>query len=164
MAANAAGNNLHRGTGAAVLAGDTSACLHAQNAPEAPFSAPPDLQSFVQSKTVTEVARALGMSRRTAHRLREGYWPRDTRGILSYWEAYKGRSAQQQSGWFLRKVYTGGIVRHAGMEWTATGLAACTGQTLAVARAVGNALLAQTLDLPPQRLELAPVPVRWVPF
>lgn len=164
MATNAAGNNLHRGTGAAVAAGDTSACLQAQNAPEAPFSAPPDLQAFVQSKTVTEVARALGMSRRTAHRLREGYWPRDTRGILAYWEAFKGRSAQQQSGWFLRRVHAGGLVRHAGIEWTATGLATRTGQTLAVARAVGDALLAQTLELPSQRLALAPVPVRWVAF
>lgn len=158
MAANAVGNDLHRGTRAAVTPGNTSACLRPKNAPEAVFSAPPDLQAFVQSKTVTEVARALGMSRRTAHRLREGYWPRDTRGILAYWEAFKGRSAQQQSGWFLRRVHAGGTVRHAGLEWTAPDLEIRTGQTLAVARAVGNALLAQTLDLPPQRLELVPVP------
>ncbi len=158
MAANAAGNDLHRGTRAAVTPGNTSACLRPKNAPEALFSAPPDLLAFVQSKTVTEVARALGMSRRTAHRLREGYWPRDTRGILACWEEYKGRSAQQQSGWFLRRVHAGGLVRHAGLEWTAAGLAMRTGQTLAVARAVGDALLAQTLDLPSQRLELVPVP------
>lgn len=157
MAANAAGNDLHRGTRAAVVPGNASACLQPKSAPEAVFSAPPDLQAFVRSKTVTEVARALGMSRRTAHRLREGYWPRDTRGILAYWDAYKGRSAQQKSRWFLRRVGANGQVRHAGQGYTCGSLAARTGQTLAVARSTGG-LLAQTLELPSQRFELTPVP------
>jgi len=136
----------------------TGAGVQAANAPEGAVEVPPDLHAFVQSKTVTEVARALGMSRRTAHRIRLGYWPGDDRALLAAWATYCGRSAQQQSGWFLRRVHAGGLVRHAGIEWTATGLAARTGQTLAVARAVGDALLAQTLELPSQRLALAPVP------
>lgn len=164
MAMNAAGNKKHRGTSPVVAVGDTSACLGAKNASAGLLGVPPDLVAFVQSQTVTEVACVLGMSRKTAWRLRNNHWPRDARSVLAAWQAFKGRSAQQQSGWFLRRVHAGGLVRHAGLEWTAPGMAERTGQTLAVARAVGDALLAQTLDLPSQRLALAPVPVKWVPF
>ncbi|MBS0401098.1 MAG: hypothetical protein JSS18_01235 [Proteobacteria bacterium] len=110
----------------------------------------------MRQSTVTEVARALGMSRRTAHRLRDGYWPRDARGILAYWESFKGRSASQVSSWFLRRVYPGGVVLHAGGHWSAHGLAVRVGQQLAVARSDGG-LLAQTLELPAQRFELVPM-------
>ena len=157
MGLNGAGNNLHRGTRAADAPGGISACPLDQNAPAGVLPPPADLQAFVQTQTVTEVANVLGMSRKSAWRLRSGHWPRDTRSVLGAWEAYKGRSAQQQSNWFLRRVHSGGLVRHAGLDWTAPGLAMRTGQTLAVARAVGQALLAQTLELPPLRLELAPV-------
>ena len=120
-------------------------------------SAPPDLLEFVRVRAVREVAGALGISRRTAHRLQGGYWPRDARQLLRTWNAYMGRSTEQSSGWFLRRVHLGGLVRHAGSEWSAYGLAERTGQTLAVARVRADALLAQTLDMPPHRLQLMPV-------
>lgn len=151
---NEPGNNWHRGTGSKVGLGDTSACVQTQNAPDGCFSAPPDLLAFVHAQSVTEVARVLGMSRKTAWRLRGNHWPRDTRSVLRAWQSYKGRNAQQQSGWFLRRVYAGGLVRHAGLSWTANGMAVRTGQTVAVARTDANTLLAQTLDLPAERFEL----------
>ena len=151
----AAGNDLHRGTRAAKGLGGTSARVGSVNAPVARKGAPADLVAFLHAKTVTEVAAALETSRKTAYRLRHGYWPDDARRILSAWQAYKGR-ADAQGGWFLRRVHAGGVVRHAGREWAAHGLSACAGRTVAVAR-TADGLLAQTLDMPPERMALAPV-------
>lgn len=155
--ADADGDDLHRGRSPANVQGGASVCLDASGGLYGPASVPADLLEFVRHHSVREVARALGMSRRTAHRLQGGYWPRDVRGIMACWDDYKGRSAQQTSGWFLRRVHPGGLVRHAGSAWSANGLAVRAGQQLAVARAVGGVLLAQTLELPPQRLQLTPV-------
>lgn len=151
------------GTSVANDGGGTSARVEPLNAPQALFSQTADLAAFVAAKSVREVAEALKVSRATAHRLRHGYWPADARRLLDAWETYKGRSAAQQSGWFLRRVYKLGVIRHAGREWTAHGLELRCGQTLAVARHAGG-LLAQTLELPPRRLVLAPVemkPLEW---
>lgn len=149
------GNKRHTGTGHANVLGHTSAGVEAENAPKAVFSAPADLRGFVQAQTVTEVARVLGMSRKTAWRLRKDMWPRDMRSVLSAWDAYKGRSTHQQSGWFLRRVHAGGVVRHASADWSAPSLALRAGQTLAIARADANTLLVQTLELPAERFTLA---------
>lgn len=157
MSVNRPGNDLHTGTRAAKGAGGTGARQEGVGAPGARFCVPSDLAAFVVAHTVTEVAAALGMSRHTAYRLREGYWPRDVRAILSHWDGYKGRSAQQQGRWLLRRVYPGGAVLHAGRTWSARGLAVRVGQSLAVARTVDGVLLAQTLDLPAQRLVLEPM-------
>jgi hypothetical protein len=106
---------------------------------------------------VTVLATALSMSRKTAWRLSKGEWPKDTRKVLAAWATYKGRSADRQSGWFLRRVQQGGTVLHAGRVWTAQTLALRTGQTLAVARCSAGELVAQTLDLPSVRMSLVPV-------
>lgn len=152
--ANRAGNEKHRGTGRASGVFDAVAPDTPQNAPEGLFSVPADLLGFVRSQTVTEVAEVLGMSRKTAWRLCKGHWPQDDRKVLRAWEAYKGRSTQRQSGWFLRRVLVDGAVWHANQAWTAPGLAARTHQTVAVARATATALVVQTLDLPSERIAL----------
>lgn len=151
------------GTRGANDEGSTCARVEPSNAPQALFSQPADFAAFVAAKSVREVAAALNVSRATAWRLAKGYWPGDVRALLDAWEAYKGRSAAQQSGWFLRRVHELGVIRHAGREWTAHGLELRCGQTLAVARRA-DGLLAQTLELPPLRLALAPVelkPLEW---
>lgn len=137
--------------------GGTSAAKPAPRAPEGRVCAPPDLAAFLVASTTSEVARALQVSRGTAHRLTNGYWPADARALVAAWDAYRGRSASQRSDWFLRRVYPGGLVRHAGKQWSAPSLDQRIGQTLAVARADGEVLLAQTLEMPPRRLSLSPV-------
>ncbi len=154
-AATTPGNKRHRGTADATGLTDTSACIGNKNAPEAVYWVPADLRGFVQAQTVTEVARVLDMSRKTAWRLRKDLWPHDMRSVLSAWDAYKGRSTRQQSGWFLRRVHAGGVVRHASMDWVAPALALRADQTLAVARADANTLLVQTLELPAERFTLS---------
>lgn len=153
--ANPPGNKRHTGTGRANGVGGISACPKAKNAPQALISAPADLRGFVQAQTVTEVARVLGMSRKTAWRLRKDQWPRDMRSVLTAWDAHKGLSTQQQSGWFLRRVHVGEVVLHGGRQWTSPGLTARAGQTLAVARVDAQTLLVQTLDLPSERFTLS---------
>lgn len=143
--------------GVSGAAGGISACTDVKNAPETVLSAPPDLLQFVASQTVSVVATALSMSRKTAWRLSKGEWPKDTRKVLAAWAAYKGRSADRQSGWFLRRVQQGGTVLHAGQVWSAQTLALRTGQTLAVARCSAGELVAQTLDLPSVRMLLVPL-------
>lgn len=149
------GNDLHTGRSRSKRIGHAVAPVMADRPTKAPENAPADLLAFVGATAVTEVARVLGMSRKTAYRLRQGYWPADARALLKAWDTYKGRNTHQQSGWFLRRIHTGGVVRHAGYEWTAPGLAVRIGQTLAVARATDSALLAQTLELPSERFTLS---------
>lgn len=153
-AENACGNKRHTGTSRASGATNTVAAMQPKNAPQGLFTAPADLQGFVHAHTVAEVARALDMSRKTAWRLRQGNWPQDTRKVLRAWAAFTGLSAQQ-SGWFLRRVHAGGVVRHAGRQWAAPALAARTGQTLAAARVSADTLLVQTLHMPAERFTLA---------
>jgi len=115
------------------------------------------LLEFVRAQAVRDGAAALGLGRGTVHRLCLGYWPSDPRKIMQAWSAYKGRSGVVASSWFLRRVRPGGLVRHAGQDYTGQQLAARTGELLAVARAGGGNLLAQTLELPSERLPLQPV-------
>jgi len=120
-------------------------------------SAPPDLLGFLHERPVGEAAGALGLARGTVHNLRNGYWPRDPRKIISAWRVYQAKMGVVQSSWFMRRVYAGGVVRHARCEWTGAGLAGRTGQFLAVVRTRDGALLAQTLELPSERLLLREV-------
>ena len=157
-----AGNDLHRGTRGGGGDAGISAPARLANAPAALHAMPADLQAFMRKKTVSEVASALKTSRKTAHRLRHGYWPADARRILSAWQAYKGR-IDGQSGWFLRRVHELGVIRHAGREWVCDGLTPYVGQTVAAAK-TPSGLLAQTLEMPPKRLALEPVeliPAEW---
>jgi len=146
------------GTGRAGGQGSTSVTAPPSARPSGPQSAPSDLLHFVRGLSKAAAARALGLSCGTIHNLRHGYWPADPRFITRAWECYRERHGLTvSSSWFLRRVRPGGAVRHAGRDYTATGLAARTGQLLAVARDAEGGLLAQTLELPAQRLPLAAV-------
>lgn len=155
---------LHMPTTSDRNAGNTHAPASRKNAAtglfsgaaSAPSEMPPEMQLFVQSLSVTEAATALQLSRRAVYRLRQGYWPDDARRLTRAWAAYKGRAGRVDSGWFLRRVRAGGYIRHAGRDWAAPGLAAHADELVAVARTPGG-LLAQTLELPVQRLALEPL-------
>jgi hypothetical protein len=118
---------------------------------------PPDLLVFVRGSSERDAVRALGLGKGTIQRLRHACWPSDPRKIMRAWEHYQARHGVITSSWFLRRVRPGGVVRHAGRDYTATQLAARTGQLLAVARDAGGGLMAQTLELPAERVPLAPV-------
>ena len=133
----------------------TCASAGVENRSYGPDSMPADLREFVQAQAVREAAKALRLSLGTTHRLVQGYWPADPRKIMQAWIAHKGRAGKLASSWFLRRVRSGGLVSHAGQQWTAPGLATRAGELLAVARADDGSLLAQTLDLPAERLALA---------
>ena len=148
-------DEMGRGVRADRVLGGTSASQAGKNASTGLQSPPADLAAFVAAHSVREGAVALKLSRGSVGRLRQGYWPDDPRKVLQAWERYKASRGVVASGWFLRKVYAGGQVRHAGHAYTATGLAARTGQLLAVSRAADGGLLAQTLDLPAERISLS---------
>lgn len=135
-------------------AGATTPATRAKRGASGPQSAPPALLAFVAAHTPTEAAQALGLARGTVYRLRSGYWPSDARAVLAAWAAYQGRTAQLASRWFLRRVHPGGVVRHSPLTYTGHGLQARVGQLLAVARAEGGVLVAQTLELPITRVPL----------
>lgn len=141
-------------TNAETAMGSTSASAGRKNAPAALQSAPADLLAFVQGQSNAEASRALGLARGTVHRLRHGYWPEDARYIEQAWSVYQARTGRIASNWFLRRV-RGESVTHAGQKWSAPGLALRSGQLLAVARGADGSLLAQTLELPAERLHLA---------
>lgn len=124
-----------------------------------PISPPTDLSEFLRAGSVRSVADALRLSPGTVHRLRSSdYWPDDPRRIMRAWSDYKGRTGRIASSWFLRRVHPGGLVRHAARAWTGIGLERRVGELVAVARMPDGALLAQTLELPPQRLPLQAQP------
>ena len=145
--------------GASAERGATATCGSpaAKNRATGRKSAPPDLLAFVRAQSVSAAARELGLTRQTIYRLREGYWPRNSDTIMTAWRACQCELADRASRWVVRRVYLGGVVLHGGRSWTADGLAAREGQSLAVARAEGFSLLAQTLELPPERLLLREV-------
>lgn len=121
-------------------------------------SAPSELLAFIAGRSERDAARELGLSKGSVGRLRAGYWPADPRKVLAAWQRHQGDRAARASAWFLRRVYPGGVVRHAGRHYTAAGLGARTGQLLAVARAGGDGLLAQALEQPVERLVLSAIP------
>ncbi len=123
--------------------------------PSGPSSAPSDLLAFVRSQPVSSARRALQLSTGTIHRLRHGYWPSDSRKIIEAWEGHKARRGVVVSAWFLRRVRPGGLIRHAGRNYGAHQLAVRTGEMLAVSRAADGGLIAQTLEMPAQRLALS---------
>ncbi len=128
------------------------------SAPASGLQRPPaDLLRFVAGNSLSGSAQQLGVSRGTVNRLRAGYWPDDPRKIVRAWGQYKARSVSVSLSWFTRRVRVGGKVRHAGADYSAPELAGRVGQMLALALTT-DGLLAQTLELPAQRLMLAPVP------
>ena len=160
-AGNAAGNDLHRGRradrapGAADVRPAARTCL---NGPQSEAAAPPDLLAWLRAQSVADAAQALGLSRRTVYRLQGGYWPADARKVAAAWATYRGRTGRVESSWFLRRVRAGGVVPHAGRRWSGVGLQQHVGELVAVARMPDGALLAQTLELPAERLPLEALP------
>lgn len=146
-------------------AGGTTLATRPSNRPEGRKSAqplataaPPDLLAFVRAHRTCEAARALGLSERQVSRLAAGYWPTraaDVKALQATWHDYRVRTHAPARRWVLRLVRTGGAVRHGRDVYTAAALADRVGQLVAVARAAGGALVAQTLDLPVTRLPLA---------
>lgn len=157
MTANKRVNQLERGCSPFVDAGGTCASPAPCKRLQGPEFAPADLLLFLRENPIGDVTRALGLAKGTVHRLRHGYWPADPRKIMQAWNRYKGRRSIVASSWFIRRVRPGGAIRHAGHDYTAPRLAARTGQMLAVARASDGTLIAQTLELPAERLPLVPV-------
>ena len=135
--------------------GGTTPAPRGSDRPKAAPSAPPELLAFVRAHRTCQAARELGLSERTVSRLAGGYWPADARTVLSAWSAYCGRTAARKSRWFLRRVHPGGLVRHSPLVYTGHGLQVRVGQLVAVARAEGGGLVAQTLELPITRLPLS---------
>ena len=157
VAASGPGDLLGGGCRPSKAVGDTSASVEAKPRLYGPDCAPSDLIHFLRESPIGAATRALGMAHGTVHRLRHGYWPSDPRKIMQAWNRYKGRRSIVASSWFIRRVRPGGAIRHAGHDYTAPRLAARTGQMLAVARASDGTLIAQTLELPAERLPLVPV-------
>lgn len=127
-------------------------------APEKPASAPKtppaDFMQFVCEGSVRDAAKLLRLSPGMVHQLRHGYWPDDPRRILRAWADYRARAGRIESSWFLRRVRSDGRLLHAGRAWSGVGLAQRAGELVAVARMPDGALLAQTLELPAQRIAL----------
>ena len=144
----ATGNDLDGGSSPSDVPGATCASLAPEKRLYGPASAPADLLNFVRAYAVRDAVAALGLAVGTVHRLRQGYWPADPRKIMEAWSQYKAKRGMEVSSWFLRRVRVGGLVRHAGADYSAPLLAARTGQMLAVARAADGGLLAQTLEMP----------------
>lgn len=128
-----------------------------ENGASGPKSAPADLLEFLAGGSVRDVADSLGLSRGTVHNLRNGYWPKDARKILTAWDDYKTRGAVRVKNWFLRRVYAGGVVVHARRMYTGRSLSWRVGQTVAMARMDTGGLIAQTLDVPHEHLILREV-------
>ncbi len=154
MPFNASMNDLDRGSSAATGLVSTSASVCPKNSSAGLQSAPTELLDFLRGQSNAQACRALGIAHGTVHRLRNGYWPEDDRRILQAWNDYKARTGRISSNWFLRRVRDG-LISHAGQQWSAPGLSLRSGQLLAVARGTDGNLLAQTLELPAERLHLA---------
>lgn len=136
----------------------TSMPLRPLEAASARNSPPAELLAVVRDGSVRQAADALRLSVGLIHQLRAGYWPDDPRRILRAWATYRGRTGRVESSWFLRRVRAGGVVPHAGRRWSGVGLQQHVGELVAVARMPDGALLAQTLELPAQRLPLEALP------
>ena len=134
MTANKRVNQLERGCSPFADAGGTCASPAPCKRLQGPEFAPADLLLFLRENPIGDVTRALGLAKGTVHRLRHGYWPADPRKILQAWGRHKASRSVVGTSWFMRRVRPGGLVRHAGLDFTAPRLAARTGAFLAVTR------------------------------
>lgn len=153
-AGNASLCDLARGRSRDDVAGNTFSCPTPVEGLYGPKYQPPDLAAFVRSNSNRAVAAVLGVGQGTVTRLKQGYWPADSRKIARAWDAYKGRSVARATSWFIRRVAPDGL-RHGGKLYVAPQLAGRAGELLAVARAADGGLLAQSLELPAERFTLS---------
>lgn len=122
---------------------------------------PPDLRAFLRNRSVTEIAELLQLGKGTASRIKRGIYPHAPNKLLKRWESVRAAGAVPVGTWALRRVMTDAKVHEAvlwgGMLYSGAGLIGMRGRQIAVAPTADGGLLAQTLDLPPQRLPLTPV-------
>ena len=122
---------------------------------------PPDLRAFLRNRSVTEIAELLQLGKGTASRIKRGIYPHAPNKLLKRWEAVKAAGAVPVGTWALRRVMADATVHEAvlwgGALYSGAGLFGMRGRQIAVAPTADGGLLAQTLDLPPQRLPLTPV-------
>lgn len=155
-AGNACLCDLERGRRRVRVLGNVISCPAPSEGLYGPKSQPPELASFVHLHSSRAVAAALGVGQGTVTRLKGGYWPADPRKIVQAWNAYKGRTVQRATSWFVRRVSADGL-HHGGKRYQAAQLAGRAGELMAVARTSDGGLLAQSLELPAERFVLARV-------
>jgi hypothetical protein len=119
---------------------------------------PPDLRAFLRNRSVTEIADLLRLGKGTASRIKRGIYPHAPNKLLKRWEAVRAAGTVPVGTWALRRVMADATVHEAvlwrGMLYSGAGLLGMRGRQIAVAPTADGGLLAQTLDLPPQRLPL----------
>ena len=122
---------------------------------------PPDLRAFLRNRSVTEIADFLQLGKGTASRIKRGIYPHAPTKLLKRWEAVRAIGAVPVGTWALRRVLADAMVHAAilydGALYSGAGLQGMQGRQLAVTRTANGGLLAQTLDIPPERLQLVPV-------
>lgn len=122
-------------------------------------SLPPDLRAFLANRSVTEIAEVLHLGKGTASRIKRGIYPHAPHKLLKRWESVRANGAVPVGMWALRRVLADAMVHEAvlfdGALYSGAGLLGMRGRQIAVAPTADGGLLAQTLDLPPQRLPLA---------
>lgn len=135
------------------------ACLqHAEAVPESPETIEPLEESpmLLKNETLTPQAR-----KGTASRIKRGIYPHAPHKLLKRWESVQASGAVPVGAWALRRVLADAMVHAAllydGALYSGAGLQGMQGRQLAVTRTANGGLLAQTLDIPPERLQLVPV-------
>ena len=122
---------------------------------------PPDLRAFLRNRSVTEIADALQLGKGTASRIKRGIYPHAPHKLLKRWESVQASGAVPVGAWALRRVLADAMVHAAllydGALYSGAGLQGMQGRQLAVTSTANGGLLAQTLDIPPERLQLVPV-------
>ena len=142
-------------------AGDTSGA-GAASKPLAGLSClPPDLRAFLRNRSVTEIAKLMQLGKGTASRIKRGIYPHAPTKLLKRWAVVRAAGAVPVGTWALRRVMADASVHAAvlwgGMLYSGAGLLGMQGRQVAVAPTANGGLLAQTLDLPAERLPLVPV-------
>lgn len=151
------------------LMGDTSVAGVAQKPLLGLSCLPADLRAFLRHRSVTEIAELLQLGKGTASRIKRGIYPHAPHKLLKRWEAIKAAGAVPAGTWALRRVMADATVHQAaceavlwgGMLYSGAGLVGMRGRQIAVAPTADGGLLAQTLDMPPQRLPLTRIGDVW---
>ena len=142
-------------------AGDTSMAGGISKRLEGLSSLPPPLRAFLRNRSVTEIADALQLGKGTASRIKRGIYPHAPHRLIERWESVRAKGAVPVGAWSLRRVMADATVHAAvlwgGMLYSGAGLLGMQGRQVAVAPTANGGLLAQTLDLPAERLPLVPV-------
>ena len=122
---------------------------------------PPDLREFLRSRSVAEIAKLMQLGKGTASRIKRGIYPHAPTKLLKRWAVVRAAGAVPVGTWALRRVMADASVHAAvlwgGMLYSGAGLLGMQGRQVAVAPTANGGLLAQTLDLPAERLPLVPV-------